>query len=358
MKPTKVLMLGESLSRQGGIVSVQKLTLESIPTSVQIQHIATLVDGSGSQKALGFGKALIELVKRLCTEEIDLIHIHVSERGSAFRQAITTLVAQLFGKPVIMHAHGPEFHLFYAQQSALTQQILGWVYRRCDHFIVLSEYWKTFYVQNLKLKTERVTILPNAVKIPPQLAQRQSAGPVHFVFFGRIGPRKGAFDLVKAFAALPPERRLAAKVTMAGDGEVDQLRQLIQDLNLENCITVLGWVDSKQRDQILEQADVFVLPSHNEALPMALLEAMAWEAAVITCPVGGIPDVVVSGENGLLVPPGDVRQLAEAMQSLIDDPSLRQSLALEARRRVTEFDVKHYVMKLENVYHACSSALR
>jgi glycosyltransferase involved in cell wall biosynthesis len=362
MKQTKILMLGESLSKQGGIVSVQKLTLDHIPASVQIQHIATLVDGSSLQKTLGFGKAVFELIQRLRTEEIDLIHIHMSERGSAFRQGITTLVGSLFGTPVIMHAHGPEFHLFYGQLPAWIQQMLGWVYRHCDHFIVLSDSWKTFYTQSLKLKTERVTVLPNAVKIPPQPVPHRSHGPVHLVFFGRIGQRKGAFDLVKAFAALPTERQCQAKITMAGDGEVEQLRQLIKNLNLEKAISVLGWVSSEQRDQILEQADVFVLPSYNEALPMALLEAMGWGLPVITTPVGGIPELINAQtgaqQNGLLVEPGAIGQLTAAIDLLIRDRALRVALGGAARATVLPFDVERYCDALSHIYCAVLSKKR
>lgn len=350
MKHTEVIMLGESLSKQGGIVSVQTLILDHIPEQIQITHKATLVDGTGWQKALAFLKTVLSLARELATARVDLLHVHVSERGSAFRQAVTTLVGLLFDTPVVMHAHGPEFHLFYAELPKPVQAGLGWVFRRCAHFIVLSESWRTFYVQTLKLKAEQVTVLPNAVKLPCQTAQRQGSGPVRFVFFGRIGQRKGAFDLVRAFALLAPAQRQQAQLILAGDGEVEQLRQQVAELDLADQISVLGWVSAEQRDQLLQGADAFVLPSYNEALPMSLLEAMGWGLPVITTPVGGIPELIQSKQNGLLITPGEIQQLADAMALLINSRDLRIDLGNAARATVLPFDIKPYCNALVDIY--------
>jgi glycosyltransferase involved in cell wall biosynthesis len=85
---------------------------------------------------------------------------------------------------------------------------------------------------------------------------------------------------------------------------------------------------------------------------MALLEAMSWGLPAITTPVGGIPEVVTHNETGLLVDPGDVQQLTEALQSLIEDESLRLKLGSAARQRVTPLDVKHYSCSLHELYRS------
>jgi glycosyltransferase involved in cell wall biosynthesis len=207
-------------------------------------------------------------------------------------------------------------------------------------------------VDNLGLKAEQVIVLPNPVKLPSQVPQRLGSHKVSFVFLGRIGPRKGAFDLIKAFACLSAEQKTRSVLTLAGDGDVEQARTLIKSLNLTDYITVLDWLDQEQRDALLAKADVFVLPSYNEGLPMALLEAMSWGLPVITTPVGGIPEVVTHKQNGLLVNPGDTQQLSEAMQSLIEDENLRLSLGSTARLRVIPLDVKNYLTSLSGVYHS------
>ena len=110
-------------------------------------------------------------------------------------------------------------------------------------------------------------------------------------------------------------------------------------LRLSGNVRFLGWVGPEQRDQILKEADIFILPSYNEGLPMAILEAMAWGLPIITTPVGGIPEVLIQGQNGLLVEPGNVNQLSKSIQYLMQDMALRQSMGKCSRETAKSFDV-------------------
>lgn len=352
MSKIKILMLGESLERQGGIVSVEKLILEEATPDIIYKFIPTLPKGSSVKKIVVFLQAIVELFWRLLRGEADLVHIHVSEGGSAFRQAITTFVVLLFRKPILMHTHSSNFHEFYSELPQWIKQWMSWVFGNCTRFIALSESWGKYYIENLALNPERVIVLPNPVKIPREVPQRLDSKTVNFVFFGRIGQRKGAFDLIKAFASLPDELKIRTKLTIAGDGEGEKARDLVKNLNLTDGLTIFDWVNQEQRDAMLAKADVFVLPSYNEGLPMALLEAMSWGLPVITTPVGGIPEVVTNTQNGLLVTPGDIQQLSEAMQSLIKDEKLRLSLGRAARISVAPLDVKDYFGSLSSIYHS------
>lgn len=345
-------MIGESLSKQGGIVSVQKLILDEMPSNVEFNHLATVIDGSSFKKSKLFAGALVKLCWLLISKDIDLIHTHVSERGSAFRQAITTLIALLFRKPVITHAHGSEFHIFYEKLPRVMQITLNFIYGRSTYLIALSERWRTFYIQSLELKSEQVVVLPNAVKIPEKIPHRDHSGIVSLVFLGRIGQRKGTFDLVNAFADLPLGIQTQATLTIAGDGEASQLKSLISSLDLAKYISVINWLDANQRDALLEKSDIFILPSYNEGLPMALLEAMSWGLPVITTPVGGIPELVHSEENGLLVQPGDIVKLTTAMQRLIENKEFRLTLGKASRKSILPFDVKPYCSSLVDIYYS------
>jgi glycosyltransferase involved in cell wall biosynthesis len=353
----KVLMLGEGLARKGGIVSVQQLILEQVDSTVEIEHIATLVDGSQTDKLRAFLKALLSLSRKLLLGNVDLVHIHVSERGSAFRQAVTTLISKLFGTPVVMHTHGSEFHEFYNHLPVFLRATLSWIYRKCDRFIVLSESWKHFYVEALQLKEQSVSVLPNAVRIPRHIPARVSSkeNKVLFVFFGRIGHRKGAFDLVRSLPHLPESDRSRLRLVMAGDGETSQLRELVSELGLDSVVTVKDWISSQERETLSREASVFILPSYNEGLPMALLEAMSWGLAIITTPVGGIPGLITHKENGLLVEPGDIYQISDALRLLIEDETLRADLGRAARESVSPFGADSYWEALTNIYSSTAT---
>ncbi len=350
-------MLGPSLEEKGGMGSVQTLILKTHPDDIEVQHISTW-DGTPSKylqihRLKVFIWGLMLLLGKLFQGEVDLVHFHLAERGSALRMSLITIIATAFRKPIIVHAHGCEFHLFHAKLPQGIKQLLNWMLQQCTYLIALSESWKNFYVTNCGLTAEQVVVLPNPVAIPDKVPDRANSNKLKFVFLGKINKRKGVFDLLQAFAELAPEQREKSQLILAGSGEVEQVRSLAESLNLKEYITFPGWIDTARRNELLSKADVFVLPSYNEGLPMALLEGMSWGLPVITTPVGGIPEVVTHNENGLLVNPGNVQQLAEALQSLIESESLRLDLGSAARKRIAPLDVRIYVSSLFNLY--CSA---
>lgn len=358
MKKLKIIMIGPSLKEKGGMGSVGTLIINTVPADVQMEHISTwdgeLSRQSGTHRLKVFIGAVISLFWKLLKGEVDLVHIHLAERGSALRKSLLILLARAFGKPVILHAHGCEFHTFHGNLSPVMKRGLNLILRQSSYLIALSESWKEYYMKHCGFKAEQVVVFPNPVEIPENVPDRANLHKkINFVSLGRIGKRKGAFDLIEAFAQLTPEQREKSELTLAGIGEVEEALSLAESLNIKQNINFPGWVDPVGRSELLSKADVFVLPSYNEGLPMALLEAMSWGLPVITTPVGGIPEVVTHTQTGLLVNPGDISQLAEAVQSLIEDESLRVKLGTDARKRIVPLDIKVYSRSLYELY--CST---
>lgn len=362
MNSLKVVMVGDSLEHQGGITTVEKLILRYRSPTLDIHHIATHERGTIAHRIKIFGQGLVTLIGQLLVQKVDVVHIHCADGGSVLRKSIVAVIAMLFRHPVVMHVHA-ELDITYKTLPVLAQMSVGWIFRHCNRLVLLSQSMQSFYVNHLNLDEKKVVLLPNMIELPESVPDRtpvrdERTQELVILFLGRITKLKGVFDLIQAFSRLSMRQQRSLQLSLAGDGDLDQARILVEQLQLADRVSFLGWVDDQQRNALLAKAALFVLPSYTEQLPMAILEAMAWGVPVITCPVGGIPDVIVAGENGLLVPPGDVQQLSEAIQSLIDDPSLRRSLGLESRKSVTEFDVRHYMMKLENIYRDCISEMR
>jgi glycosyltransferase involved in cell wall biosynthesis len=353
MNQMQILMLGASLEQNGGIASVEKLIIRHITHDIEIQHISTHDEGSLYHRIRVFTKALVKFLWIMFTQKIDAVHIHISEGGSVLRKAIFCLLALIFNKPFLIHAHGAEFQVTYAKLPQVAQKFLSALFQRCQRFIVLSKTWHDYYVLNLSLNPKQVIILPNPCELPIQVPDRHNRTQIILVFCGRIGQRKGAFDLIQAFANLPDEQKKSAHLILAGDGEIEKAQQLAVSLNLINNVTFLGWINYTKRDEVLSKADVFILPSYNEGLPMAILEALGWGLPVISTPVGGIPELVISNQNGLLVTPGDIQQLSEAIQLLIENETLRLSLGSVARKSVEPFDIKNYSIRLADIYRSC-----
>jgi len=351
-KTLKIILLGPSLLQQGGISNYEKLFLEYAPSEVHICHIITHEEGAIAIKIMVFVKAVWKFLWMLLREEVDIVQLEISQRGSVLRQAIMALLAWVFHKPIILHAHGSQFHVFYAELTKWIQQLLTWVFSKCQRLIVLSESWRSFYIENLGLKPEQVVVFYNPVKIPAEVPHRSVSKKVNLLFLGRIGQRKGAFDLIEAFSLLPTEHKNISSLIMAGDGEIEQARNLVTTFNLEDYIKLPGWIGSHERDILLTEADVFVLPSYNEGLPLAMLEAMAWELPVIVTPVGGIPEIVTQSENGLIVNPGNIEQLSDAIKSLIENEALRLSLGEKARKSVFALDIKNHWVSFLDLYRS------
>jgi glycosyltransferase involved in cell wall biosynthesis len=363
----KILMFGTDFNIKGGITSVQKLIVNNTSSQIQIRHVATIAQGSAWHNITVFAKAIQRLCWTIFCKEADIIHIHFAERGSTLRKSILISIGLLFRQSIILHAHGATYQEFYAGLPTFVQKILGFLFSKCTGIIVLSKSWQDYYSSTFSLENSQVPILYNPVDLPPSIPNRIGRKQLKFIFLGRIGKRggpldlakslisfpkqdKGAFDLIEAFAALPAADRNCVELILAGNGDLEAADRLINQLDIADKITVLTWLNPKQRDELLATADAFILPSYHEGLPMSMLESMAWGLPVIVTPVGGIPEVIRHHENGLLVEPGNQSQLTQAMQKLIRDESLRISIGTAARESVEHLDISNYMDSLSNLY--------
>jgi glycosyltransferase involved in cell wall biosynthesis len=170
----------------------------------------------------------------------------------------------------------------------------------------------------------QVVIVPNATRIAifknPKIMDEEA----NILFLGRLGPEKGVPQLVMALASLGSTSGWRA--TLAGDGAVNDTRARVERAGLSDRISVPGWVDSVRVEALLRAANILVLPSTSENLPMSVIEALAHGAAVICTPVGALPDIIEHERTGLFVEPGDVEGLASALGRLIEGPDLRRRL--------------------------------
>ena len=354
-----ILMLGEALGRPGGVVTVEKATLASAPDRLSFHHIATLpTDGRLGQlkKLLTLLQAITALIFRLAACHVDVVHIHVSMGASIPRKCLLARIVFLFGKPVVMHTHGGAFAEQYPAMPGALKSFIRNTFQRCDIVITLAESWRRFYVDTLGIDPARALILKNPIRLPDALPTTPSRPPFNLLYLGMLAEAKGAFDLIDAMAALDQTDRDNLHLTMAGHGNIDQVRSRIKALDLESCITVRGWVNADERDALLAKSQIFVLPSHFEGLPMALLEAMSFRIAPIATPVGGIPDVLDDGRNGLLVPVGDPAALAAAIKRLAMDEALRRQLGEQARASVEPYAADAYAETLVDIYQRLLAA--
>ena len=280
------------------------------------------------------------------------MHVHLSANASFWRKSVVCLLARLARRPYLLHVHSGFFPDFYERQSGpLARRLIRQTFDKAALLIALSEQWRSWL---LKISAaSRIEVLPNAVSLPDLSSVRRSeASSPTLLFLGDINASKGIFDLAHAFARVSaqfPRLRLVC----GGLGAVDELRRLCERLGIAERVHCPGWLGADRKLEELAAAQAFVLPSHAEALPMALLEAMSWQLPVIATPVGGIPQVIQHEANGLLVSPGDIEGTAAAIARLMREPALAHRLGAAARRTVEQsFSLDTSVERLLQIYRS------
>jgi len=157
-------------------------------------------------------------------------------------------------------------------------------------------------------------------------------GEVVLLFVGNEFDRKGLMDILKALTIVKKEidRTFLLFVIGEGRGQIKTYQSFVRDSGLSDIVKFLGALPHEDISRWMKASDIFLLPSHSEGLPIALLEAMATGNCVITSKVGGIPAIVIDGQNGFLIEPGDVDKLAELLKKVIPDKGLRSLISAKA----------------------------
>jgi glycosyltransferase involved in cell wall biosynthesis len=297
-----------------------------------------------------FLRASILLSLDCALRRVDLVHIHMAAHGSVPRKLILLRLAILFGVPVALHVHGAEFDAFYRGLPGWLQAAVRRSMRKATVVIALGEYWRNFLIETGCCDPACIQVLRNAVPGPAQLAPRIGGPARKLLFLGLLGERKGIADLLTALAA-PPVRRLDWQLDVAGNGPVEHYRHAAAALGLGDRVRFLGWTGETETHRLLAASDILVLPSHHEGLPVAVLEAMSHGLAIVTTPVGAIPEVISDHWNGLLVPARDPASLATALAEVMQDERLRMELMRNARQTYLQtFDISLFASSLATLY--------
>jgi glycosyltransferase involved in cell wall biosynthesis len=344
------LMLGTDPAGRGGIASVVTLYQEEGFFDQQnVRYITSHREGTPFEKLTAMLFATWQVLWHCTFARPVIVHVHSASGASFIRKSIFLAIARFFRCQTVFHLHGAEFQRFAAKESG---PLLKWWIRRTlersSKVLALSENWAAFL--SIYAPAANIQVVPNFVEIRTRAKRMEEAGRI--LFLGYVGKRKGIFELLKALSLLKdslPDIRLA----ICGNGQLDSARKMADELGIGSNVEFHGWIDAAQRAEELARASIFTLPSYDEGVPMAMLEAMAAGKAVVVTPVGGIPEVVKDRENGLLVPPGDAHALAQALREILEDSSLRKMFAENSVRTVeARFSPSVVLGQLSRIYES------
>ena len=345
----KILMVGPDLSLHGGIVSVVQGYLDGgLPEACDgFEYLGTGVGSSKLGKSIAFARALARYERVM--PSYDIVHLHISARGSYKRKSIMARMARKAGKYVILHDHDGEFEKAFEEGGDAYRRDVRKTFGIADRVVVLSEEWRDYFAENV-CDSGKIVVVHNGVKVPAEPCSPCSHQDI--LFLGRLDANKSPDVLLRASRQVL-ERFPGTKVVFGGDGEVEKNKALAEELGIANHCEFHGWVSGAEREGLFARAAVYCLPSKNEGLPMSVLEAMARGIPTVATPVGGVPQVIEDGVSGFLVDVDDVDALSDRLNILLDKPGLRENVGPASRNTVTRlFNVGGSIEQLLALYRA------
>ena len=287
---------------------------------------------------------IITFFKLLFCKQIKIVHIHTSSYNSFRRSDIFVRIAKMFNRKVVIHIHSGAFKVYYAKNKEYVHKVLD----KCDTIVALTETWKDFFVNELKYNN--TIIVPNIVEEPTIINKDKKDNLIHILYLGLITQQKGIYDLVETINEHKEELTNKIVLHIGGNGETETIQQMIAKYSLENIIKFEGWISGNKKIEMLNSADIFILPSYAEGLPISILEAMSYRLPVISTPVGGIPEIIKDGINGILVTPGNKDTLFDAIIKLSNNKTLRENMGEFSFKNVQGNFPNSVSKKLETIY--------
>jgi glycosyltransferase involved in cell wall biosynthesis len=346
----RVLHMGPDPGIGGGMAAALRGLLASpLAERYRLEVVPTYRGPRPLSRLAVFALALARLAAWSLRGRGRIVHVHATVRGSLYRKSVCVLLARALRRRVVLHVHSGagDIAAFRKGRGRPSLALFAAAFAAADAVLAVSAASEKALGEAYGL--ERTQVVPNAAPlVSPPPRRDEGEGPGHLVYLGGFAnPAKGGDVLLEALpAALAREPGL--RVTLAGPGELPPAGRELVDR--QPGVEWAGWLDEEGKDALLREAESFVMSSRSEGMPMALLEAMAYEMAVVTTDAGGIPEIVAADETGLLVPREDAEALADGIVRLAADPALRSRLAAAARRRVEALDAVEVAGRLDSLY--------
>lgn len=346
MKNKYLLHIGPGEDMLGGILSVIKDYMGSKYLDEYIQK--HLVSVTNSHKIRQFLKCCFLLVCYLIKYKNIIVHIHMSERGSCIRAITFVNICRLFKKPIIIHSHGSEITEWYNASNICIRRVFVSSMKKASRVIVLTSGWKTFWREIVNEKN--IEVIPNFVPLKEyKIKTYFKHHRLNVLFLGRIGERKGVYELVHAMEYLK-KRNIKFALKIAGDGEIEKCRDLVQELRLDENVEVMGWISGREKLKELEDADCLVLPSKYESFGIVILEAMVNQLPCVCGDKGYTKEIIDDGIDGLIAKSGDSISIADCLEKFCDPVLIKQFGDCAYMKIKEKYSEKEVVSKLVKVY--------
>ncbi len=390
MDKTKVLVLGYLPPPPEGTAKITEVIVNSIylRDNFEISFLPLLKRHSASSRGkLSFNNIFINFLNyaRFLVQIIafnpKMIYLTLAQNRFGFlRDSLFILIGRIFGKIIIAHFHGGNFDRFFAQQKQSFRKYISKILGKIDRLIVLADIFKLQFnnlVDSKKIST-LYNCLPELSCPGPDFKTVKKKGfnkdKIRVLFIGYLSKAKGALDLVQAAPLVISKYEKPIEFILCGQ-PVDiernitfisephfgysKMLKLIEDENLNNFVNLRTTLNPGEKENLLENSDIFVFPTYSEGCGIVALEAMAFGLPVITTRVGGLSEMLKENENCLFVEPGDFKSLARQILFLINNEAQAIQMGTNNRNLVSSlYNKDNYIRSLAVIWQNTLSARR
>lgn len=343
----RVLMVGVSSKRNGGMWTVAQNYMNSgrLKQDVELKYIATSTNGTKITRLVCMLWGYCRILMYLLSHKVDIVHVHMAEKGSVFRKGVAVKLGKRFGCRIIIHMHAGPFIHWYETKSMKVQARISNILNCADKVLVLGEYWKDSLKEILPI--EKMEVLYNGVIIPTE--NDYNFLSKNIIYMGVIKKEKGIDELLQAMKQLDPILDKEIKLYLYGkdlDGDIE--KKIIQ-YQLEDRVIPGGWIEGGEKEKVFKDAMLVVLPSFFEGLSMSIIEAMSYGIPVVTTEISTMRELV--GEEITLVQPGHADALAREIYKYCMQEELRKRDSFYLYERAKKFfSIENNVSRLLQIY--------
>lgn len=372
MKKTKVLLVGPVPPPLGGIPIYVDNLLNStllnqncnlqlfnttIPTTVrrfekrnERSYSSFLSDGvvPGIKLFFHVFYTFFSYTKSLILENPSIVQVFTSSFWGFWRSCTYILIAKLLNRNVIFHLLNA-IDIFWKESSGFSRFLMRYVMNRCDVLLVQSQVIKKFVES---ISSTKVIAIYNGVetgKFKNEISKKNYSNmKVQVVFVGGLSKNKGVFDIIQAARLIQNNQ---VHFLFVGKGDTGEFKEHARFKSVDGKVKFTGEISEDEKIKLLSESDIFVLPSYAEGQPVAILEAMSAGLPIISSSVGSIPEIVRDGENGFLIEPGDIKNLAGKIKLLAKNLEIRKSISINNYKIARErYDIQRVFTEIDMVY--------
>jgi glycosyltransferase involved in cell wall biosynthesis len=254
----------------------------------------------------------------LLFRSINIVHVHTSSYWGWWRSILYIIIARICKVKTILHIHNAIDRFYFEESGKIGKYFISRSLQIPDHLVTLSEGIKKIVAT---ITTTPITPIYNGIEVGQFQNHKVYKKPFKILFAGFVGTQKGVPDLLNGLrkSGLTPEE---IALTVMGAGDIEDMKRMAEKLGIQQYVRFTGRVSEEEKISLYRSHHIFALPSYGEGQPLSILEGMAAGMAVISTPVGSIPEVIQDGQNGYLIQPGDVEGIGQIFHRLMDSKLL------------------------------------